>query len=334
MALYPLPPSSNESGSKLGVMYGRWLCTSSSFFPAVTKQCRLSLSHVGTLPWRFSVHCEMNKEIILKKIKQFLLWFFFFCTLKSGRRVLICSVQLEQVPVTAYLAPSTWPSIISAIKRLQPHVCTSRLFCLDLFEIAQWLATLLLEISFYLQALQLICRRSHLLFFSFFLFFLLTIAQQNGSKPPHSHMKVLSFAAMYKLFRWPLSPQPKIKKCETTFCRSALLLSFCVSVTINKKVNSTEQGVFSPRWSPLRMRTKRCRFSYFLRSFKQKKIKALRRKMTKIASGGSCLKSYYNLLVGFHRLHRRAYAEAIAVHVKDFEIFRCPHFEKKKVTQK
>ena len=39
-----------------------------------------------------------------------------------------------------------------------------------------------------------------------------------------------------------------------------------------------------------------------------------------------------NLLGGFYRLHWRACAEAIAVHVKDFEklIFCCPQFEKKK----
>ena len=48
----------------------------------------------------------------------------------------------------------------------------------------------------------------------------------------------------------------------------------------------------SPRWSPLRMRTKWCHFSFFPRAFKQKKIKALRPKMTKIASRGSCLKLF------------------------------------------
>ena len=41
----------------------------------------------------------------------------------------------------------------------------------------------------------------------------------------------------------------------------------------------------SPRWSPLRMRTKVVSFFFFFsRAFKQKKIKALRPKMTKIAS--------------------------------------------------
>ena len=51
----------------------------------------------------------------------------------------------------------------------------------------------------------------------------------------------------------------------------------------------------SPRWSPLRMRTKVVSFFIFSKSFQTKKkiIKALRPKMTKIASrgGGSCLKS-------------------------------------------
>ena len=41
-------------------------------------------------------------------------------------------------------------------------------------------------------------------------------------------------------------------------------------------------------------------------------------------------KPYKNLLGGFYRLHWRACAEAIAVHVKDFEIFCGPRFEKKK----
>ena len=48
----------------------------------------------------------------------------------------------------------------------------------------------------------------------------------------------------------------------------------------------------SPRWSPLRMRTKVVSFFIFFQELSnKKKIKALRPKMTKIASrGGSCLK--------------------------------------------
>ena len=41
-------------------------------------------------------------------------------------------------------------------------------------------------------------------------------------------------------------------------------------------------------------------------------------------------KPYKNLLGDFYRLHCCACAEAIAVYVKDFEIFCCPHFEEKK----
>ena len=44
----------------------------------------------------------------------------------------------------------------------------------------------------------------------------------------------------------------------------------------------------SPRWSPLRMRTKVVSFFIFFQEL-SKKIKALRPKMTKIASRGSCL---------------------------------------------
>ena len=64
---------------------------------------------------------------------------------------------------------------------------------------------------------------------------------------------------------------------------------------LNKKLNSTERGALfrhfaSPRWSPLRMRTKVVSFFFFSKSFQTKKIMALRPKMTKIASRWSCLK--------------------------------------------
>ena len=46
--------------------------------------------------------------------------------------------------------------------------------------------------------------------------------------------------------------------------------------------------------------------------------------------GQKFVNPYNNLLGGFYRLNWFACAEAIAVHVKDFGIVRCPHFEKKK----
>ena len=96
--------------------------------------------------------------------------------------------------------------------------------------------------------------------------------------------------------RSQLSPWAKIKKSEATFCRSTLLLSFCENrlclSQLIKKLNSTERGALfdifvSPRWSPLRMRTKVVSFFIFFQELSNKnKIKALRPKMTKIASMG------------------------------------------------
>ena len=57
----------------------------------------------------------------------------------------------------------------------------------------------------------------------------------------------------------------------------------------------------SPRWSPLRMRTKVVSFFIFFQELSnKKKIKALRPKMTKIASrgGGSCLKGFHESYPG------------------------------------
>ena len=86
---------------------------------------------------------------------------------------------------------------ISAMDRLQPDACSScpfSSFCLDLFEIAQRLVTLYRRFA-------LICKpRSAIGFFFFFFFFLLSIAQRIGSKPPPSHMKVLSFVRDVRTF--------------------------------------------------------------------------------------------------------------------------------------
>ena len=105
----------------------------------------------------------------------------------------------------------------------------------------------------------------------------------------------LNFERSYKVIGQKL-------KNVRSFCGSALLLSFCENrfglSQLIKKLNSTERGALfrhfsSPRWSPLRMRTKVVSFFIFSRSFQTKKIKALWPKITKIASrggGASCLK--------------------------------------------
>ena len=47
-------------------------------------------------------------------------------------------------------------------------------------------------------------------------------------------------------------------------------------------------------------------------------------------TNSSTVPSYEGTAGRFYRLHWRACAEAIAVDVKDFEIFCCPHFKKKR----
>ena len=80
------------------------------------------------------------------------------------------------------------------------------------------------------------------------------------------------------------------------FCRSALLLSFCENrlclSQLKKKLNSTERGALFRHFCVSKVITTAHAhksgviFSFFPRAFKQKKIKALWPKMTKIASRG------------------------------------------------
>ena len=88
-----------------------------------------------------------------------------------------------------------------------------------------------------------------------------------------------------------------LKKSEAMFCRSVLLLSFfenrlCLSQLI-KKLNSTERGaLFQHFCVPKVITTARAHKSGIIFHFFQElSNKALRPKMTKIASTGSCLKS-------------------------------------------
>ena len=83
------------------------------------------------------------------------------------------------------------------------------------------------------------------------------------------------------------------------FCRSALFLSFCENrfclSQLIKKLNSTERGAPFQHFCVSKVITTAHAhksgviFHFFPRAFKPKKIKALRPKMTKIASRGSCL---------------------------------------------
>ena len=115
MALYPLPPSSNES-----VMdNGRNVWQTGVYIILVLshdlpKQCRLS--HAGTPPWSFSVHCKMNKETIsLRTVEEYNTISTCFLFLHAKKRAAGVDLHSQtrastRVPVIAYLAPSTWPS--------------------------------------------------------------------------------------------------------------------------------------------------------------------------------------------------------------------------------
>ena len=148
MALYPLPPSSNESvidnGRNVWQMAMPIILVLSH---NLSKQCLLS--HAGMLPWRFSVHCEMNMETILhsRRTIRFLLFFLSFSARSKAdgrcRSTVLNWSECLSLPIKRLQL--TWPSKAnrdSAMDWLQPHACTSSLFCSDLFEIAQWLAIL------------------------------------------------------------------------------------------------------------------------------------------------------------------------------------------------
>ena len=97
--------------------------------------------------------------------------------------------------------------------------------------------------------------------------------------------------------RSQLSPEAKIKKSEAAFCRSAFLLSFCENrfclSQLIKKLNSTERGALFRHFCVSKVITTAHAHKsgvifhiQFSRAVKQKKIKALRPKMTKIPQGG------------------------------------------------
>ena len=104
----------------------------------------------------------------------------------------------------------------------------------------------------------------------------------------------------------------KNKKFWGKICRSALLLSFCEKrlclLQLLKKLNSTERGALFRHFCVSKVITTAHAhksgviFHFFPRACKQKKIKALRLKMTKIASrGGPALRwGLWQILVKNH----------------------------------
>ena len=116
--------------------------------------------------------CEMNKEMISKK--NTISTFFFLRAKKQAAGVnLQCRTGVSAClspPILAFNLAFKSQSI-SAMDRLQPHARTSCLFCLDLFEITQWIATLYWRFALICKRRSTIGRRSCLFFFFFFFFF-------------------------------------------------------------------------------------------------------------------------------------------------------------------
>ena len=77
-------------------------------------------------------------------------------------------------------------------------------FCLDLFEIAQWLATLYWRFALICKRRSAIGRRSRF-FFSFFFFLYCRSHKESGPNPLPPIWKFFRLSALCELLRWPLS---------------------------------------------------------------------------------------------------------------------------------
>ena len=179
------------------------------------KRCRLC--HAETLPWMFSVHCEMNhnKETTSKKNTSSAYYYFFFVIVflhaQCGWPVWIYNVELEQVPVTAYLAPSTWPS--KAYRYLRWINCS----CMPAppaFLLRVVRARAMTCDTFFKWRFALICDRSSAMgrwsrmFFLFFVFIFYCRSHNESGPleplPPSPTWKFFRLSVLCKLLRWPV----------------------------------------------------------------------------------------------------------------------------------
>ena len=175
-------------------MYGRWLCTLSSFFPTTCPNNVVCLTlgcFPGMLPWRFSIHCKMNKETISNSRTKYDFYFFFpflHAQKQAAGVVLQCRTGVSACHCRFSAFNLAFKSqSISAMNRLQPHACTFRLFAWTCLRSRNDLRHL--EICSYLQVPQ----RDRLTVALFFFFFFTVDRTTNRVQPPPSHMKDLSF---------------------------------------------------------------------------------------------------------------------------------------------
>ena len=147
----PLPPSSNESVIDNASNVRQTAMHIIFVLPHnLPKQCRLS--HPGTLPLRSQVQRQLRNAQRDNLEKNMISTLVFFLFLHARKRAVGVDIQCPTGASACHCLSTAFKfnlafksQSISAMDRLQPHgyACTSRLFCLDLFEIAQWLATLI-----------------------------------------------------------------------------------------------------------------------------------------------------------------------------------------------
>ena len=131
MALYPLPPSSNESVIDNGRSVWQMAMHIILVLPhSLPKQCRLSHVRRGA---SLKVQCPLrNEQGDMHEPRRKHDFLAFSERSKAGGRCRSpVSGELEQVPVSAFKSQP-----ISVVDHLQLHACTSCLFCLDLFRLA------------------------------------------------------------------------------------------------------------------------------------------------------------------------------------------------------
>ena len=190
----------------MGVMYGRWPCTWSSFFPTTCPNNAVCLTQ-GCFPGGSASIAKWTRRQSRTVEQKYDFYFISF----SARSKQAAGVVLQcrtGVSACHCLQPGLQKpinicdeSIAAACMHLPP-------FLLGLVWDRTMTCDTLLEICSYLQAPQ----RDRLMVALFFKIFLLSIAQRIGSKPPPSHMKVLSFVRDV----WTFEMTPKHQRAIST----------------------------------------------------------------------------------------------------------------------
>ena len=199
----PSLPPQTKVWSTMGVMYGRWLCTLSLFFPTTCPNNVVCLIQ-GRFPECSASIAKWTRRqsptVEEKCDSYFFPLLLLHCTLK-GRRV-------ERVAVIAYLAPSTWASkaiISQSISAMDPHACTSRLLILLGLDRDRVMTTCSDSFSSLLLSESAAARSVDSRAFFFFFFFYCRSHNESGPNPLPPIWKFFRLSAMCELLRWSLS---------------------------------------------------------------------------------------------------------------------------------